>query len=214
MCTSLFTWSGTCPAWLSAPGGYECFQASLDWGWNRFHSLLSPGVLSTSHCCTSTHTQNSRKSSQTSSFLLLPSSFFPYGIDKLPYWTTPLAHLFDMEEVFSLKGDGHAWHRDIIVVTRAVADICADGKCNWFGLAEVTKEGKKRKCQISQAIICFQTGGNQAQILTRVGRQLLKVFILIFFEHYCQAVILVFVWGVKITPGERYQQPLTHPDFV
>lgn len=48
-----------------------------------------------------------------------------------------------MEEVFSLKGDGHAWHRDIIVVTRAVADICADSKCNWFDLAEGTKEGKK-----------------------------------------------------------------------
>lgn len=44
------------------------------------------------------------------------------------------AHLFDMEEVFSLKGDGHAWHRDIIIMTWAVADICADSKCNWFAL--------------------------------------------------------------------------------
>lgn len=39
-----------------------------------------------------------------------------------------------MEEVFSLKGDGHAWHGDIIIVTRAVVDICANSKCNWFGL--------------------------------------------------------------------------------
>lgn len=29
-------------------------------------------------------------------------------------------------------------------MTWAVADICADGKCNWFGLAEGTKEGNKR----------------------------------------------------------------------
>lgn len=41
-----------------------------------------------------------------------------------------------MEEVFSLKGDGHARHRDIIIVTRAVVDICTDSKCNWFGLPE------------------------------------------------------------------------------
>lgn len=39
-----------------------------------------------------------------------------------------------MEEVFSVKGDGHARHRDIVIVTRAVVDICADSKCNWFGL--------------------------------------------------------------------------------
>lgn len=30
-------------------------------------------------------------------------------------------------------------------MTRAVADICADGKCNWFCLAEGTKEGNKKK---------------------------------------------------------------------
>lgn len=40
-----------------------------------------------------------------------------------------------MEEVFGLKGDGHARHRHVIVVTGAVADIGANGKCNWFGLS-------------------------------------------------------------------------------
>lgn len=39
-----------------------------------------------------------------------------------------------MEEVFGLKGDGHARHRDVIVVAGAVADIGANSKCNWFGL--------------------------------------------------------------------------------
>lgn len=48
-----------------------------------------------------------------------------------------------MEEVFSLKGDGHARHGDIIIVTRAVVDICANSKCNWFGLPGGTKEGDK-----------------------------------------------------------------------
>lgn len=61
-------------------------------------------------------------------------------------------HLFDMEEVFSLKGDGHAWHGDIIIVTRAVVDICANSKCNWFGLPGRTKEGDKWKCQIVHKI--------------------------------------------------------------
>lgn len=48
-----------------------------------------------------------------------------------------------MEEVFSLEGNGHAWHRDIILVTGAVADICANSKCNWFGLPGGTKINDK-----------------------------------------------------------------------
>lgn len=202
MQTSLFTWSGTCPAWLSAPGGYECFQASLDWGWNRFHSLLSPGVLSTSHCCTSTY---KKKKIQDSHLKHPPFSAVShlYFHTASPHWMSPLAaklgvHLFDMEEVLGLKGDGHAWHRYIIIVTRAVADICADSKCNWFGLAEVTKEGNKRKCQI------FKKGKSLSK----------SKCILTGFVHDCWAVIRIFVQGVKITLGERYQQPLTHPGSV
>lgn len=44
-------------------------------------------------------------------------------------------HLFDVEEVLGLEGDGHALHGDVVIVTRTVADICADGKCNWFDLS-------------------------------------------------------------------------------
>lgn len=58
---------------------------------------------------------------------------------------TEYAHLFDMEEVFGLKGDGHAWHRDVVVVTRTVADICANSKCNWFGLPG----GREREVGVS-----------------------------------------------------------------
>lgn len=47
---------------------------------------------------------------------------------------TKHAYLFDMEEVFGLKGDGHAWDGDVLVVTGTVADIGADSKRNWFGL--------------------------------------------------------------------------------
>lgn len=50
-----------------------------------------------------------------------------------------------MEEVFSLEGDGHARHRDVIFVTGTVADICAYSKCNWFGLPG----GRERlECQL------------------------------------------------------------------
>lgn len=63
-------------------------------------------------------------------------SFFP---GSLPWTST---HLFDMEEVFRLKGDGHAWHGYIVIVTRAVVDICANSKCNWFGLPGGTKGGR------------------------------------------------------------------------
>lgn len=45
-----------------------------------------------------------------------------------------------MKEVFSLKGNGHAWYGDVIVMTGTVADICANRKCNWFGLQEVERE--------------------------------------------------------------------------
>lgn len=54
------------------------------------------------------------------------------------------SHLFDVEEVFSVKGDGHAWHRDVVIVTRAVADICTHGECNWFDL-EVKKKQRVKK---------------------------------------------------------------------
>lgn len=48
------------------------------------------------------------------------------------------AHLFDMKEVFRLEGDGHARDRDIVIMTRTVADVCTDGKSNWFGLKRCT----------------------------------------------------------------------------
>ena len=50
-----------------------------------------------------------------------------------------------MEEVFSLKGDCHAWYGDIIIMVRAVVDICANSKCNWFGLAGGRKTGGEMK---------------------------------------------------------------------
>lgn len=56
-----------------------------------------------------------------------------------------------MEEVFSLEGDGHARHRDVIVVTGTVADIRAYSKCNWFGLPG----GRERlECHIEQDEKC------------------------------------------------------------
>lgn len=73
---------------------------------------------------------------------LLITSLFPSGSLSWLLLKTR-THLFDMEEVFSLKGDGHARHGDIIIVTRAVVDICANSKCNWFGLPGGTKEGDK-----------------------------------------------------------------------
>lgn len=124
---SALTSSGTCPVWFSAPGGYECFQSSLGWGWNRFHNLPSPGVLSTSRCCISI--QNIKKK-----VILFP-------LPSLRWISSPAGtYLFDMEEVFSLEGDGHAWQGDVIVVAGAVVDICANSKCNWFGLPRGTKD--------------------------------------------------------------------------
>lgn len=32
-------------------------------------------------------------------------------------------------------------------MTRAVADICTNSKCNWFGLPEGKKQKDKYKCQ-------------------------------------------------------------------
>lgn len=71
-----------------------------------------------------------------------------------------------MEEVFSLKGDGHAWHGDIIIVTGAVVDICANSKCNWFGLPGGTKDKidenvrlcKKYKCLSNTVAIVYLFG--------------------------------------------------------
>lgn len=45
-----------------------------------------------------------------------------------------------MEELLSLKRDGHARYGDIVIMTGAVVDICADSKCNWFALSEGTKD--------------------------------------------------------------------------
>lgn len=57
-----------------------------------------------------------------------------------------------MQEVFSFKGDGHPWHGDIIVMTRAVADICANAKCNWFGLPEGTKQKETQMLDLREAL--------------------------------------------------------------
>lgn len=59
---------------------------------------------------------------------------------------TQETYFFDMEEVFSLEGDGHARHRDVIFVTGTVADICAYSKCNWFGLPGGRE--RARECQV------------------------------------------------------------------
>lgn len=53
------------------------------------------------------------------------------------------ADLFDVQELFSLEGDGHARNGDVVIVTGAVVDVCADGKRNRFGLA---REKKRQKC--------------------------------------------------------------------
>lgn len=53
-----------------------------------------------------------------------------------------------MEEVLGVEGDSHAGHRYVVVMTRAVADICSDSKCNWFSLPEGTKWKERQKCQI------------------------------------------------------------------
>lgn len=73
-----------------------------------------------------------------SSILLTPVSIAV--LNAISDWKV---HLFDMEEVFRLKGHGQARHGDIVIVTRTVVDICANSKCNWFGLPGGKKKGAR-----------------------------------------------------------------------
>ena len=45
-------------------------------------------------------------------------------------------HLFDVQEVLGLKGDGHSLNRHLIPWRWVVADICPHSKCHWLGLEE------------------------------------------------------------------------------
>lgn len=70
-----------------------------------------------------------------------------------------------MEEVFSLEGDGHARHRDVIFMTGTVADICAYSKCNWFGLPGGTE---RLECQLVRDEKC--TFKSPLRLLVFLGR--------------------------------------------
>lgn len=63
-----------------------------------------------------------------------PHSSPPFSSTSSPCDGTVTPDLFDVEEVFSFKGDGHARHGDAIIIGGAVVDICADSKRNWFSL--------------------------------------------------------------------------------
>lgn len=45
-----------------------------------------------------------------------------------------LPHLFDMQEVFSLKGNSMSWDRNIVIIGRDVGVVCAYSKRNRFRL--------------------------------------------------------------------------------
>lgn len=79
------------------------------------------------------------------------------------------AHLFDMEKVFGLEGDGHSWHGDVVIVTRAVVDVCANGKRNWFRLPGGRRERDEFKCQTTTTT---QEGG-RGTLISLVGSCLL-----------------------------------------
>lgn len=46
------------------------------------------------------------------------------------------SYLFDVQEVFGFKGNGHALHRDVVAGAGVVADIRPHGECHWFGLQQ------------------------------------------------------------------------------
>lgn len=46
------------------------------------------------------------------------------------------SYLFDVEEVFGFKGNGHALHRDVVAGAGVVADIRPHGEGHWFGLQQ------------------------------------------------------------------------------
>lgn len=44
------------------------------------------------------------------------------------------SYLFDVQEVFGFKGNGHALHWDVVAGAGVVAHIRPHGECHWFGL--------------------------------------------------------------------------------
>lgn len=68
-------------------------------------------------------------------------------------------HLFDVQEVLGLEGDGHSLHRHLIPRRRVVADIGPNSKCHRLGLEEaqggVTTGGLDRHVKMCS----FLSGG-------------------------------------------------------
>lgn len=74
------------------------------------------------------------------------------GGNSRPLRVSGATHLFDVKKVFSLKGDSHAGHGDVIVLRGDVADVSADGKCDWFSLGmRATQVGNQAECKKTAA---------------------------------------------------------------
>jgi hypothetical protein len=54
-------------------------------------------------------------------------------------------YFFNMQKIFCLKWDGHAWYRNIIFMGCTIADICANCKCNRFCLKGKKGENNQKR---------------------------------------------------------------------
>ncbi len=57
-------------------------------------------------------------------------------LDRLSLNKCPL-HLLDVKEVFSIKGNGSASDRNVLIQGTTVADVCPHGKGHSFGLRQI-----------------------------------------------------------------------------
>lgn len=65
-------------------------------------------------------------------------TFTPKEAESFPYF-------LNMQKILCLEGDGHAWHRDVILLGCAVPDVGPNCKCNRFCLKRDGRKNRKKR---------------------------------------------------------------------
>lgn len=127
-----------------APAEAGCSQASEGWGWSQSRNPPSLTDRSTSRCWTSEDDNKRAKTGRGDNFVAIHfvlwmlwfshKKAFAEHWDGVTFDQKVFVHLFYVEEILGIKGDGGSWYWNILIQCATVTDIGPYSKCHWFSL--------------------------------------------------------------------------------